>query len=82
MILELMIAPIFIFIKFLVGLFPTITNESGAITKGFFDFLSMGFYFFGTAPFILVISSVLGWSLFEIGWSGIEWVYKKIPGVD
>lgn len=46
------------------------------------DILEYGVYFFPMDCLIVAITSFLGWYGILIGWSTIEWIYKKIPGVD
>lgn len=82
MILELVFAPLFMFGRFIISLIPNVDYSNGGVTGTFYEFLNIGLYFFGSAPFVMVISCVLVWTTVEISWSVIEWLYKKIPGVD
>ena len=82
MILELIFYPIFGLGRFIISLIPVNEGIQGGVTGVFYDLLSTGFYFFGSAPFMMVFGSVVFWIGVEIGWTSIEWIYKKIPGVD
>lgn len=82
MIIAGLLIPVFALIDFIITLIPSFNTVSGTPFAGFYDFIGIGLYFFGTAPFILVISSVLFWSGVELAWSIIEWIYVKIPGVN
>lgn len=83
MILELIFYPIFVFARFIISLLPNFSNNiDGGLTGSFYDLMSIGLYFFGVAPFMLVFASVVFWIGVDIGWTSIEWLYKKIPGID
>lgn len=82
MILEMIFAPLFMLGRFIISLIPNVNYMNGGLTGTFYEFLHVGLYFFGAAPFFMVISSVVLWSAAEISWSVFEWLYKKIPGVN
>lgn len=82
MLLELIFYPLFSFARFILSLIPNFNGVNGEITGVFYELLSIGFYFFGAAPFMMVFASVVFWVGVDIGWTSIEWLYKKIPGVD
>lgn len=82
MIFVALLTIVFSFVNFLITLFPSYHTFSGTPVTGFYDLVGLGLYFFGTAPFALVISSVVMWSAGELTWSLVEWVYRKIPGID
>lgn len=44
--------------------------------------LSYGLMFFPSDVFITAIVSIVGWMTAHMLWALVEWVYKKIPGVD
>lgn len=44
--------------------------------------LAYGLYFFPLDLWIVIISNISMWVALQGGWAVIEWVYKKIPGVD
>lgn len=81
MVLELIFYPLFSLGRFIISLMPAANVANGGITGVFYEFLSIGLYFFGSAPFMLVISSVIFWIGVDLGWTTIEWAYRKIPGV-
>lgn len=81
MILEFMFIPIFNLISLVISLIPSAEYTNGGFTNGFYSFINIGLYFFGSAPFLLVITNVLLWTGIELAWSIIEWIYKKIPGI-
>lgn len=82
MILELIFAPIFMFGRFIISLIPSVNYTNGSVGGAFYEFLRIGLYFFGAAPFFMVISCVILWTTAELSWSVFEWLYKKIPGVN
>ena len=46
------------------------------------NLMSYGVYIFGPTAFCFVVNTVVGWASVHLGWAIIEWIYKKIPGVD
>lgn len=82
MILEMIFAPLFMLGRFIISLIPSANYVNGSLTGTFYEFLHIGLYFFGAAPFVMCISMVIFWTMVDFTWSCIEWVYKKIPGVD
>lgn len=82
MILEMIFSPLFILARFIISLIPSVNYVNGGLTGTFYEFLHIGLYFFGAAPFVMVISSVVLWTTAELSWSVFEWLYKKIPGVE
>lgn len=82
MILEMIFAPLFMLGRFLISLVPSVSYQNGGVGGSFIEFLHVGLYFFGAAPFVMCISSVLLWSVAEVSWSVFEWCYKKLPGID
>lgn len=82
MIVMALLVPVFSLIDFIITLIPSFNTVSGTPFSGFYDFVGLGLYFFGTAPFVLVITSVIFWSGVELAWSIIEWIYIKIPGIN
>ena len=82
MLIELMLAPLWGLVGLVISLIPSLNCTNGTILQGFFDFLRIGLYFTGSIPFVLVLTNVLLWITVQIGWAIIEWIYKKIPGID
>lgn len=82
MILLWLLTPVFALLDFVITLIPSLNTVAGTPIAGFYDLIGLGLYFFGTAPFVLVLMSVVTWSAAEFTWSIIEWVYIKIPGVN
>lgn len=81
MIIQGLLYPFFLLIDLLVSLIPS-TNSTQPVVTGFFDILGKGLYYFGAGTFTIIIANVTFWSTIHIAWAIIEWVYKKIPGVD
>ena len=72
-------------IDFVISLIPSIDSVHSMgfeIRVGFFDILRIGLYFFGSGTFTLVISSVVTFASINLGWAIIEFVLRKIPGID
>ena len=82
MILELAFAPLFLLISFIISLIPQVPVANISDVTKFFDIIGTGLYFFGTDAFSFAIGSLIFWFGVDLGWGVIEWLYKKIPGVD
>ena len=85
MLLTLILKPFFIFINFLIGLLGGFFGDVQFINYGFdvvVDLLGYGVFFMGYSTFSLVISSIGFWFTIDMVWACIEWLYKKIPGVE
>lgn len=85
MLLSLILKPFFIFINFLIGLLGGFFGDVQFINYGFdvvIDLLGYGVFFMGYSTFSLVISSIGFWFTIDMAWACIEWLYKKIPGVE
>lgn len=81
MFLKLFFTPIFYLIKVLINLIPTAVDMQGSIGSSFYEYIGLGLYFFGSTPFILVITCVLSWCQIQLSWAIVEWCYHKIPGI-
>lgn len=81
LIIELLCTPIFLLIKFVISLLPAFYEVPDFLTATL-DLLSKALYFFPADVFFVVIGNIMTWQFIHLGWISIEWVYKKIPGVD
>lgn len=81
MILELVLTPIFMLLNFLLDLFPKMPDVPNWVSS-IIDLVSSGLYIFPAPIWALCLGSVVFWSFGQIGWRIVEWIYKKIPGVD
>lgn len=81
MIIKLITLPLFGLVKLIVLLIP-----DGVILPSYIgstlDLLSIPLKIFPVDLWILIISNITFWYSVQFGWAIIEWVYKKIPGVD
>ena len=48
----------------------------------FLDLVAVPLSLFPLDLWLLIIGNVTFWATVQFSWAGIEWVYKKIPGVD
>jgi hypothetical protein len=82
MIIEFLLDMIFNVVSLVLNLFPALPSFDVAGLSGFLDLLSKSAVF---VPYDTFLSCMATWFAFynvELFWSIIEWVYKKIPGVD
>lgn len=81
MLLELILSPFWFLVDSLINLLPSNTLEV-AIDSSIFDLLAHGVAVVGINNFSLCIGSIMFWYGVQFVWAIIEWIYKKIPGVD
>lgn len=81
MIFEGVLDTVFGMINLIIDLFPnsipSIAFSLGVIVEP----LQYACYYFGADNLALVLSHVILWSYTYLGWSIIEWIYHKIPGI-
>lgn len=82
MIIEAIFNCLFSVVEFVINLIPNYTTLTITAIAQFYNYVSIGLDYVGTAPFIAIITNVLAWCAIDISWAVIEWIYKKIPGVD
>lgn len=82
MIIEAIFNCIFFMVDLVISLIPSYQVVALTGVATFYNYISIGLDFCGTFPFISIVGNVLGWCAIDISWAVIEWVYKKIPGVD
>jgi len=81
MIIELLLSPFWGLIDLIINLLPSAPSSAFSLGN-FVSIVSKGMIFINPVTFVLVISNVLFWASIHFGWAIVEWVYKKIPGVD
>ena len=65
----------------IVDMLPVLGDLPGWIDNTL-NVLSYGLMFFPLDVFVTVVGSFAFWMSAHMVWAFIEWVYKKIPGVD
>lgn len=81
MLIQLMMYPFWLFITFLIGLIPVIESFPsgfGAVT----NIIGYGCAIIGTDFFLAILGNIIFWLTVQMTWAIIEWIYKKIPGVE
>ena len=81
MIIELLLSPLFLLVSFIVSLL----GYGGSLPSWSIDFMNMiqvALTYFPSDVFCTVIVNIYLWVVALLSWSVIEWVYKKIPGVN
>ena len=82
MILEAIINMVMGLIGGLIGLLPAMPDISALNISGLSHILSKVFIVFPFPLFCFIVGNIVFWIALDIIWAIIEWVYKKIPGVD
>lgn len=80
MIVEGIIKAFSALVKFIISLLPA-SPVVGQSFGGILEIFGYGLYFFGGVTFSIIIANILAWSIIDMTWVIVEWVYKKIPGV-
>lgn len=81
MIIESIISVLFSIAKFIIGLLPSIdltVSDGGSLAT----ILGYGLYFFPADVWIVFIGNAIAIIGVSLTYVVIEWVYKKIPGID
>ncbi|MCR1868963.1 hypothetical protein [Longicatena caecimuris] len=81
MILELLFTPIFGIIDGLISLIPVGSSMPGW-AQDTANLLGIAMMFFPADVWAVCLANISLWQFGHIGWAVIEWIYKKIPGVD
>lgn len=81
MIIELMCTPLFLLLNGIIQLFP----QAFQIPNWLADVISLlikAMQFFPGDVWAIAIGNIVFWILAQFTWAIIEWVYKKIPGIN
>lgn len=81
MIVEMVLNPIFSIISGLVSLIPEPATMPNWLSYTI-NLLKVPLSIFPADVWVAVVGSVVSWFGIQLGWATIEWIYKKIPGVD
>ena len=82
MILELILTPIFLVISGFIALIPDGVLSLQNWLISFVSVVKTGLSIFPPGVFTIVIANISFWLVAHMTWAIIEWLYKKIPGVD
>lgn len=74
------IAAIFAFIVYIISLFPGV--DSAYIASGINSLLKYGLALLPSECWATFLASIVALNGSKFVWVIVEWVYKKIPGVD
>lgn len=81
MIIEGILTLIFSLVNWIISFLPQGLALPNWLTS-FVSFLGTGLSFFPSNVFTILLSNVAFWLTVQMVWAIIEWVYKKIPGID
>lgn len=82
MLTELVLDVFFYVIKSFIMLLPTSTFELPAWGVEALSLIHTGLCIFPFSVFQIVFGNFVMWQVIHFTWAVIEWIYKKIPGVD
>ena len=81
MIIELLLTMFFGLIEVIITLIPTFSIKNFSLSP-LINVIGVGISILPNCFFPTLIVTVLFWTVTHLVWSAIEWLYKKIPGVD
>lgn len=81
MLVELLLSPIFFLVKAILGLFPEIDVLPSFLTDTI-NLLKGPLSIFPSDLWKLIFINLAFWVTVHFTWAIVEWVYKKIPGVN
>jgi len=84
MIIELLLSPIFALVNLIFNFLPDLSDIDIVEynMNAFVELLAIGFLIFPRSLFIAFVVNFMFWKNAQLIWSIVEWVYKKIPGVN
>lgn len=81
MVIEAVLNPIYELLGVLISALPVIGDLPTWIDNAF-TLLSYILMFFPSEVFSVIFFNVITWLGIHFAWSVIEWLYKKIPGIN
>lgn len=81
MLIKLIMMPLLVLVKFIIGLLP-VSSVSSSGFSGVLNVIGYGCAIIGTDFFLFILGNIIFWLNAQLLWSIIEWVYKKIPGIN
>lgn len=66
----------------LMSYFPAELPYVGLALGSLVEPLQFACYYFGSSNLAYAIGSIVFWAGVQISWAVVEWLYKKIPGVN
>lgn len=81
MLVEFFLSPILFLINKLIEFMPQ-GYELPSWIGSTISLLRKGMYFFPLDVWLILIANITFWLTVQMVWAVIEWLYKKIPGVD
>lgn len=82
MIVEMLLYPIFALLELIISKFPTGADTSLSGLSSLVSIMAKGFTFFPPNLWASCIASIMFWKTRALTWIIVEWIYKKIPGVE
>ncbi len=68
-------------ILYIISLVPIAPSSPNWLSSSL-SIISKGLTIFPSDVWIIVLTNISAWIVIQYTWAIIEWVYKKIPGVD
>lgn len=81
MIIESVLNLLFGLVRLIIAFIPTGFALPGWLTN-FITFVGTGLSFFPSNVFTISISNIAFWLGVQMTWAIVEWLYKKVPGLN
>lgn len=81
MLIQLMMSPMWFMVYALIGMLPvaeSFPSGFGAVT----NIIGYGCAIVGTEFFMAILGNIIFWLTVQLAWALVEWIYKKVPGVN
>lgn len=82
MLIKVILMPLWCLLDLIITLLPATPFCTVSNLASILEVASYGVNIFGVAQFIKIIGVILFWHTAHLTWAIVEWIYKKIPGVD
>ena len=82
MIIEGLFSLIFALVDLIISLFPSMQLIGAENVTATGTLISYGLTWFPIDLWIAILANIIFWLSVQGGWIVIEWIYKKVPGVD
>ena len=82
MIIEGLYSVIFNFVGFIIDLIPSFVGTFDDYTGGTITLVANALVIFPVDLWIILIVNIVFFLTSALAWVVVEWIYKKIPGVD
>lgn len=74
--------PLFALIEWVLSVFDFENNNLPTWVDEFLSLIQKALFFFPIDVWVIVLINITFWLTLQFGWAILEWIYKKIPGIN